>query len=81
MDDIKVVMAAALKGFKLVEVREDQVENDVEKSNGVCTIEYEDNTKDTFAVVFVPSLNRHMAVVPTDMVDTFNSVFGWEQPE
>ena len=70
-------MNKLIDGYKAVEVREDDVHAEYEKSDGVCVIDNGDGTETSFATVYVPQLNRHMAIVPEALVDTFNQVFGW----
>ena len=79
MEDTTVVLAAVLKGYKMLEVRSEDVHAEYEQSDGVVVIDNGDGSETSFATVFVPALNRHMAIVPEAQVDTFNQVFGWQE--
>ena len=68
---------------KFLEVRSEDVHAEYEQQDGSVQMEVMDTETlviDTivFPTVYKASLNRHMALVPEDMVAQFNQVFGWE---
>jgi hypothetical protein len=68
---------------KYIEVQAADVHAEYEQSDGAVKMEVMDTeTCDVetivFPTVYEASLNRHMALVPEQMVEQFNRVFGWE---
>jgi len=68
---------------KFLEVRSEDVHAEYEQQNGQVVMEVLDTEscvvkEIVFPTVYKASLNRHMALVPEQMVEQFKEVFGWE---
>lgn len=69
------------KAFRLLEVAEKHVQSKDSDGNGVVTMEVGEGTEAvdvSFVALYQASLNRFMAIVPSDKVVDFIEVFGFE---